>query len=61
MVACGGFFYYMYKSMDQEISPKIDALFAAIDEGTFGNTYTTETTPEMRQATSKEDYLKLGR
>jgi hypothetical protein len=60
VVACGGFFFYMYKNMDKEISPKIDSLFAAINNDTFGDTYATETTPEMRQTTSKENYVQLG-
>jgi hypothetical protein len=61
VVACGGFFFYMYKNMDKEISPKIDSLFAAMNDGTFADTYDTETTPEFRQAMPKEKYEQLGR
>ena len=61
VVACGGFFIYMYKNADKEISPKIDSLFAAMDKGTFGDTYGTETTPEMQQVFPKEKYEQLGR
>ena len=61
VIACGGFFFYLYNSTDKEITPQVDVLFAAIDNDTFGDTYATETTPEMRQTISKEAYAQLGR
>jgi hypothetical protein len=61
VVACGGFFFYLYTNADKELSPKIDELFAAMDNGTFGDTYNSETTPELRQEISKEKFEQLGR
>ena len=56
IAACAGFFFFAFKDMDAAVSPKIDALFAAIDDGTFGDTYGTETTPELRAATSQKEW-----
>jgi hypothetical protein len=71
ILACGGMFlamiavcvaafFLVYKNVDKMVSPKVDALFAAIDNGTFGETYATETTPEFRAATSRKDYEQIG-
>jgi hypothetical protein len=61
IVACGGLFYSLYKNTDKEISPKIDSLFAAIDNNTFVDTYANETTPAFQQVLSKEKYEQIGR
>jgi endogenous inhibitor of DNA gyrase (YacG/DUF329 family) len=61
VIAGVGIVFYIYSNADTATSPKIDALFAAIDNGTFGQTYLTETTPEFRQALSREKYEEIGR
>ena len=60
IAACAGFLYFGYRNMDAALSSKIDALFAAIDNGTFGDTYPTETAPELREATSQKEWEQLG-
>ncbi len=60
IAACAGVFFLAYKNTDVALSPKIDALFAAIDNDTFSKTYLTETTPEFREAISKEKYEQIG-
>lgn len=60
IAACAGFFFFTFRNMDAAVSPKIDALFAAIDNGTFGDTYATETAPELRQATTRKEWEQLG-
>ena len=58
--ACAGVLFLVYRNTDTTVSPKIDSLFAAIDEGTFGKTYLAETTPELKAALSKEKYEQIG-
>jgi hypothetical protein len=60
VAACAGFFYYTYQSMDVSLSPKIDALFAAIDDGTFGETYETIAAAELRHLQTKAKYEETG-
>ena len=43
---------------DHEIGP--DALFSRIEDGTFGETYATETAPELRQVATQEQYERIG-
>ncbi len=58
--SCAGLLYYGYTSADSTASPRIDALFLAIENNTFANTYETETAKEFRDVTSKEQYAALG-
>ncbi len=63
IVACAGFFYFIYdtfKDTGTAVSSKIDALFAAIDKGTFADAYETETTPEFRETLTKKEWQELG-
>ena len=61
MVAiCAGAFFFAFKSTDAAVSPKVNALFAKIDDGTFGGAYATETSPELRAALSKEKWEQIG-
>lgn len=60
VAACAGFFYLTFKNLDAEISPKIDGLFAAADNGTFGERYATGTSPEFRQTTTRADWEQIG-
>ncbi len=55
-----GLFYYGFKSTDATISPKIDLIFATIENGTFTETYETETTQALRAATTREQYEAIG-
>jgi hypothetical protein len=61
VVGAVGLFLVFYKNADAAVSPKIDSLFAAVDNGTFAGTYLTETTPELRAALSQEKYERIGR
>jgi hypothetical protein len=60
IAACAGFMYFGFRNMDAALSPKIDTLFAAIDNGTFGDTYPTETAPELREAIGQKEWEQLG-
>ena len=60
VVSCAALLYVGYRSTDQHVSPIVDALFDAIDEGAFEETYDTLASPQMRGVTSREDYGKLG-
>jgi hypothetical protein len=60
IAVCAGFFFFFSQNVESTLSPKIDALFAHIDKGTFGKNYFVETTPEFQSVTSKKDYEKLG-
>ena len=60
IVACAGHFFLGFRNTDAAFSPKIDALFAAIDNGTFKDMYATETTPELKKAATREEWEQLG-
>src|SRR5436190_21067762 len=61
IVACGGMLYLGYKTANTSVGPEIDRLLAAIDDGTFPETYETATTQEFRAATSKKQYAEIGK
>jgi hypothetical protein len=61
IAACGGLLYVGYKTAQKSVGPEIDRLFAAIDDGTFAETYETATTQEFRSATSREQYAQIGK
>src|SRR5262245_55495304 len=61
IAACGGLLYLGFKTANTSVGPEIDRLFAAIDDGTFAETYETATTQEFRSATSKEQYADIGK
>lgn len=60
VVLCAGGLYLSLKTMDNSISPKIDELFAAIEDDKFADTYDSHTTPELQKAASREQYLQIG-
>lgn len=60
VVACGGLLYMGYRSADTAVSPRIDEMFAAIEAGSFADTYETHTTGALRQSASKQEYTALG-
>jgi hypothetical protein len=47
IAACAGVIYLGYKTANDSVTPEIDRLFAAIDNGTFAETYEAETTQEF--------------
>ena len=61
IAACGGLLYLGYKTANTSVGPEIDRLFAAIDDGTFAETYETATSQEFRNATSKDQYAQIGK
>src|SRR4029079_1127895 len=61
IAACGGLLYLGYNAANTSVGPEIDRLFAAIDDGTFPETYESATTQEFRSATSKEQYAQIGK
>ncbi len=61
IAACGGLLYLGFKTANSSVGPEIDRLLAAIDDGTFPETYETATTQEFRAATSKDQYAQIGK
>lgn len=58
--SCAGVLFWSYRSLDTDITPVIEELFAAIADGKFGDTYDTHTTSELRGVVSREKYEELG-
>jgi len=58
--SCGGLLYLGYKNTDAAVSPQIEAMFAAVENGTFADTYDTQTTQEFRDVTTREEYAAIG-
>jgi hypothetical protein len=61
IAACAGVIYLGYRSANDSVAPEIDRLFASIDDGTFSETYETDTTAEFRSVTTKEQYADIGK
>jgi len=59
--SCAGLIYYGYKSADVSVSPRVDALFAAIEQGKFLDTYDTDLSTEFQAVTSKDEYATFGK
>lgn len=60
VASCAGLLYFGYQTAADVASPRIDSLFASLQGGTFADTYETLTAPELRDITSKEDYVAMG-
>ena len=60
IAACAGVFFFTFRDMHATLSPTVDELFAAIEDGSFAATYDTHTTPELRQTVTREQYRDLG-
>src|SRR5262245_36862438 len=58
---CAGGLYCGYKTANDSVAPEIDRLFAAVVDGTFADTYQTDTTQEFRSVTSEEQYADIGK
>ncbi len=57
---CGGLLYWGYSATSADISPRVDRLFEQIDDGTFVDTYDTDTTAAFRRVTTREQYANIG-
>jgi hypothetical protein len=57
---CAGFYFLAFRNMDATLSPTIDELFSAIDNGTFAETYDTHTSSELKKAVTREQYEEIG-
>ncbi|QDT67997.1 hypothetical protein MalM25_09070 [Planctomycetes bacterium MalM25] len=60
VVSCAGLLYWGYTSVGKTVSPRVDALFLAIEEGSFSETYDTETAQGLRARATREQYAALG-
>jgi hypothetical protein len=60
LLSCGGLLFFGYRAATDSAGPQIDRMFAAIENGTFGDTYETDTTPELRAVASKQQYEDIG-
>jgi hypothetical protein len=60
IAACGGFMWWGYSMVKDAADPRVDALFASIDDGTFPTTYDTMTTADFRATMSREEYVAMG-
>jgi hypothetical protein len=58
---CGGLLYWGYRNADASISPKIDAMFVAIANDQFADSYASETTPELNKIVTEEQFVALGK
>ena len=58
---CGGLLYSGYRDADASISPKIDAMFVAIANDHFANSYASDTTPELKKVVTEEQFVELGK
>lgn len=58
--SCAGLVYVNFKNTDAMVSPRIDAMFTAIERNTFADTYDNETSNELRDVVSKEQYESMG-
>lgn len=60
LLSCGGLLFVGYRAATDSAGPEIDWLFAAIEAGKFGETYETDTTPELRAVASKQQWEAIG-
>lgn len=60
IAACGGLIYWGFTSADQVAGHQVDALFMAIDEGRFAETYDTQTSADFQSRVSREEYAAFG-
>ena len=61
IASCAGLLYVGFKNADATVSPRIDTLLSAIENDTFAETYETETTQELRDVSTKQQYTDLGK
>src|SRR5689334_13833359 len=60
IAACAGVFFLTYRAADTDLSPKVEEIFAAINDSTLGEKYATLTTPEFQQVMTKEQFAELA-
>ncbi|TWT78767.1 hypothetical protein CA13_01640 [Planctomycetes bacterium CA13] len=58
--SCAGLLLFGFKDVKSQVSPKIDAMFSAIDNNTFAETYESETTQSLRESATKDQYTAVG-
>ena len=58
--SCAGLLYVGFQRADTAVSPRIDALFLAIENESFAATYESETAQELRNVATQEQYTALG-
>lgn len=56
IASCAGLLFAGFKHADSTASPRIDAMFSAIENNRVAETYETDTTQELRTAVTKEQY-----
>src|SRR5262245_22805775 len=59
--ACAGLLFTGYRAAQASAGPEIDRMFAAMEDGTFAETYESATTQEFRNVTSKDQYSDIGK
>ncbi|TWT33603.1 hypothetical protein KOR34_34350 [Posidoniimonas corsicana] len=59
--SCVALIYSGFTNADAAVSPRIDALFAAIEADTLASTYDSATTQELRDASTREQYVAVGK
>lgn len=60
IAACGGLAWWGVNQAKKMADAPVDAMFAAIDSGTFGDTYDTMTTSDFRSTMTREEYVAMG-
>ena len=60
IAACGGLLWWGYSTVKESADPEVDAMFAAIDSGTFADSYNTKTTADFRRTMTQEEYAAMG-
>ncbi|MGO8753273.1 MAG: DUF4019 domain-containing protein [Thermoguttaceae bacterium] len=60
IAACVWVFFFAFRNTDAAVSAKVDAIFAAIQIGTFDEVYTRESAPELRQSITPKEWRQLG-
>ena len=60
IAGCAGLLFVGFRNTDAAVSPRVDAMFRAIERGEFADTYETATTEEFRSVTTKQQYAAIG-
>ena len=60
IASCAGILYMGFTGANAQASPHIEAMFTAIENGTFGQTYDTLASQDLRDTISREDYERMG-
>lgn len=55
-----GLVYWSYTSVEKTVSPRVDAIFRAIEGGAFAKSYDTQTAVKLRERVTREEYDAFG-